>query len=165
MTRAVRLFLCAALVHGSVAAVADDASFAKADAAYRSGDYAVAHGLWLPLAETGSAEAQFNLGLLYDLGRGVDRDPRAAADWFRQAAEQDFARAQYRLAELYEEGSGGLERDPARAYAWFKLAGRSRFEDARKRRRKVADSLTDIEIAHADLFVRTFLRELKERRR
>ncbi|MYG02904.1 MAG: SEL1-like repeat protein, partial [Acidobacteriia bacterium] len=44
------------------------------------------------------AEAQHFLGLAYYEGRGVVKDPSEAAVWFRMAAEQGHAEAQFRLA-------------------------------------------------------------------
>ncbi|GBK95669.1 hypothetical protein NTHiID24_02500 [Haemophilus influenzae] len=38
------------------------------------GDYQTAFKLWLPLAEQGYADAQFNLGVMYGNGRGVKQD-------------------------------------------------------------------------------------------
>jgi len=43
-------------------------------AAYKRGDYATALREFRVLAEQGDAEAQFNLGLMYDKGQGVPQD-------------------------------------------------------------------------------------------
>ncbi len=40
-------------------------------------------------AEQGDANAQFNLGVCYNQGQGVDKDPKAAVAWYRKAAEQE----------------------------------------------------------------------------
>jgi TPR repeat protein len=39
------------------------------------------------LAAEGDAEAQYNLGCIYDEGQGVPQDHAEAARWFRLAAE------------------------------------------------------------------------------
>ena len=39
--------------------------------AWQKADYAAAVAIWRPLAEQGDADAQFNLGQAYRLGRGV----------------------------------------------------------------------------------------------
>lgn len=39
-----------------------------------------------------------------------------------KAADAGDARAQYRLAVLYENGTGDLPRDPVMAYVWYRLA-------------------------------------------
>jgi len=51
--------------------------------------------------EQGNSAAQFNLGLLYDNGQGVERDYAQAAVWYNKAADQGLARAQYNLCLLY----------------------------------------------------------------
>ena len=55
---------------GSVG-VSASADFQKGLTAYDRGDYATALREWKPLAEQGNASAQFNLGVMYDKGRGV----------------------------------------------------------------------------------------------
>ena len=42
--------------------------------AAQKGDYATALSIWRPLAEQGNAAAQFNLGLMYEKGDGVQKD-------------------------------------------------------------------------------------------
>ena len=49
-------------------------------------------------AEKGDAQAQFELGLASSLGKfGVATDYVEAVKWYRRAAEQDHAKAQYNL--------------------------------------------------------------------
>ena len=57
-------------------------------------------------AEQGDADAQFNLGLMYDAGEGVPQNYTEAARWFRMAAEQGFADAQLNLGYMYDTGRG-----------------------------------------------------------
>lgn len=73
--------------------------------AWQRGDYAAAIAQWLPAAEHGDADAQFNLGQAYKLGRGVPRDLKIAQGWYRKAALQGHWEAQtnYGLA-LFENG-------------------------------------------------------------
>ncbi len=56
----------------------------------RDGADLIAHA-----AEAGHAPAQFHLVFFEGEGRGVLRDPQRAVHWFRQAAEQGHAKAQY----------------------------------------------------------------------
>ena len=48
-------------------------------------------------AEQGDASAQYNLGVMYDLGEGVPEDDREAVKWYRLAAEQGIAGSQFKL--------------------------------------------------------------------
>ena len=63
------------------------ASFETGWAAYQRGDFASALDEWRRLAEAGDARAQFNLGVMYDDGRGVDQDSATAIRYWRRAAE------------------------------------------------------------------------------
>ncbi|MCX8500811.1 MAG: sel1 repeat family protein [Alphaproteobacteria bacterium] len=58
----------------------------------------------LPKAEAGDAECQVLLGAAYALGRGVPQDYAEAVSWFRKAAEQGNALAQYSLGAIYKKG-------------------------------------------------------------
>lgn len=62
--------------------------------AWTQGDYVKAVNAWRPLANAGDADAQFNLGQAYKLGRGVPMDVPIALEWFRKASEQGHLRAQ-----------------------------------------------------------------------
>ncbi len=66
-------------------------------AAQKRGDYATALRELRPLAEQGNAKAQYNLGVMYDKGRGVPQDYAKAVGWWRKAAEQGDAKAQYKI--------------------------------------------------------------------
>ena len=48
-------------------------------------------------ASQGLAAAQFNLGVAYANGRGVPQDDVQAVKWYRLAADQGNASAQYNL--------------------------------------------------------------------
>jgi uncharacterized protein len=61
--------------------------------AYQRGDFAAAVSAWRPMAIAGDADAQYNLGQAYRLGRGVPVDPQMAESWFKKAADQGHERA------------------------------------------------------------------------
>ena len=75
--------------------------------------------LWLePRAKAGDVVAQYRLGALYALGKGVEKDyPRAAA-LLGEAAKSGLAEAQYDLAILCQAGLG-VPRDPEQAADWY----------------------------------------------
>ena len=66
------------------------------------------------------------------LGQGVPQDNAQAAAWFRKAAEQGDADAQYTLGELNVLGQG-VPQDWAEAYFWLDLAaaGKPRTSNAK----------------------------------
>src|ERR1019366_1623180 len=69
-------------------------------------DYATALRLLRPLADRGDATAQFNLGVMYDAGQGVQQNYAEAIKWWHKAADQGYADAQYNIGMAYAEGQG-----------------------------------------------------------
>lgn len=85
--------------------------------AWQRADYAAAVAIWRPLAEKGDADAAFNLGQAYRLGRGVKTDLAAAQSWLEKAASAGHLDAQTTLGLLlFDSGS----RDAA--LQWLKKA-------------------------------------------
>jgi TPR repeat protein len=74
--------------------------------AFRAGDFKMAHGLWQVEANMGDPNSQFNLGYLYESGKGVEVDYEAAFTWYNEAAKNECRMAQYNLANLYMAGRG-----------------------------------------------------------
>ena len=57
-------------------------------------------------AEGGDAQAQYELGLMYERGEDVRQNNQEAVKWYRLAAEQGDAMGQYRLGYMYSQGKG-----------------------------------------------------------
>ena len=98
--------------------------------------------------------AQEALGRMYFFGQGVAQDFTQAARWYRLAAKQGHAAAQFNLGGLYYEGQG-VPRDLVRASVWFSLAAVAGFEGAARNRNGVAGMLKPDELARAQTLVRT----------
>ena len=97
------------------------AGFDEGSAAYKRGDYETALREWAPLAKQGLAEAQYNLGTMYDGGRGVPQDYAEAMKWYRRAAEQGEAVAQRGIGKMYRFGQG-VPQDYGEAVKWYRRA-------------------------------------------
>jgi TPR repeat protein len=82
-------------------------------------DLVEAARLYKLAAESGSAIAQYNLGLCCNDGVGVEQAHAAAARWFRAAADQGFAAAQYSLGVVYV-----LAAHPLHAIFWLEASQR-----------------------------------------
>ena len=108
---------------GSGGAVWADAvdDYNKGVDAYDAGNFEEAVKWYRKAAEQGDADAQFNLALMYDYGRGVTEDDAEAVRWYRKAAEQGGARAQLNLGVMYYSGNGVLQ-DTIAAHMWFNIA-------------------------------------------
>jgi len=62
-----------------------------------------------------------NLGLMYEQGRGVPKNDAEAVRWYRLAAEQGHAGAQFNLGVIYDQGRG-VPKNDAEAVRWFRRA-------------------------------------------
>ncbi len=80
-------------------------------------------------AARGFAPAQFNLGLVYELGRGVKIDLRQAFRYYLLAAEQGFLPAQFNTGNMYATGRG-VGQDLFEANIWFKQAAEQGLAEA-----------------------------------
>ncbi len=80
-------------------------------------------------ADKGYAPAQFNVGLAYELGRGVTADESQAFKFYLAAAEQGFAPAQFNVGNMYAAGRG-VGQDFFEANLWFKQAADSGIVEA-----------------------------------
>ena len=87
---------CAALLSAPVSAQSVKAGIE----AWQRADYAAAIAIWRPLAEKGDADAQFNLGQAYRLGRGVPLNLGVAQTWFERAANSGHVDAETTLGLL-----------------------------------------------------------------
>jgi TPR repeat protein len=115
----IRFSLLAALVAGVASASPALAPKTVRDgiSAWQHGDYAAAVAIWQPLADKGDADAAFNLGQAYRLGRGAAVDLAAAQKWLQKAAAAGHLDAQTTLGLLlFDSGS----RDAA--LQWLKKA-------------------------------------------
>jgi len=91
----------------------------RAQSAFTRNNYMKSHNIWLPLAESGIAEAQYSLGFLYQSGWGPERDLQKAVAWYTNAAEQNEARAQFNLGVLLLNGEDGVEKDTETGLLWL----------------------------------------------
>ena len=134
------------LLLASLSALQNVASAAEAPGAAASPDASTRLEVLEPLAAQGHASAQFNLGVLHDVGRGVWQDHALAARWYRMAAKQGHAAAQFNLGGLYFDGQG-VPKDLVRAAVWFTLAATAGFDGATRNRNSVFTLLSVAQIA------------------
>ena len=91
--------------------------------------------------------------------KGVDRNNAQANAWFRKAADQGFAYAQFDLGVAYEDGGLGVPQDYALAHMWFSLASSPATnadlrQMAVQNRDQVAAKMTPAQIAEAQRMAR-----------
>jgi uncharacterized protein len=84
---------------------------------WRAGKWEDAVKMWQPFAEKGDADAMFNMGQAWKLGRGVALDKGVAQDWYRRAAVKGHLPAQANLGILLFQAG-----DKAEGVRWLKAA-------------------------------------------
>ena len=85
--------------------------------AWQHADYSTAVAIWRPLAQKGDADAEFNLGQAYRLGRGVSINLAIAKSWFEKAANSGHLDAETTLGLLLFQNG-----DQAAGMKWLKQA-------------------------------------------
>ena len=94
-------YLCLAVATASLWAGPAAAQSVQAGIeAWQKGQASTAVEIWRPLAEAGDADAQFNLGQAYRLGRGVPVNLAAAQTWLGRAAAKGHVDAQTTIGLL-----------------------------------------------------------------
>src|SRR5438045_9708289 len=101
----------------AVAAPAATQSVKAGIEAWQRADYSAAVAIWRPLAERGDADAQFNLGQAYRLGRGVPINLSQARTWFERAAGTGHLDAETTLGLLLFQTA-----DQAQGLKWLRQA-------------------------------------------
>ena len=75
----------------------------------------------IQLAERGDAQAQANLGLMYNIGDGVKQDYKHAYYWYEKAAAQGNVNSQFNIGSLYNNGDG-VKQDYKQTAFWYEKA-------------------------------------------
>ncbi len=112
----------------SALSVSGDVFVAGLNALDRS-HYASAYRSFKPFADNGVAEAQNNLGFLYQNGLGVRRNYNTAIKWYQRAAEQGLAEAEHNLGMLNYWGYG-VSQDYNIARRWFNKSAKKGLKDS-----------------------------------
>ena len=99
-------------------------------------DPAKARALLSKAAETNSAEAQYQLGLLYAEGAGGPTDDVAARALFEKAAAQGHSGAMVWMGAFSQLGRGGPE-DASAAKVYFQKAAALGNEEAKERLKRI----------------------------
>ena len=93
------------------------------DSFFADANYSEALMWYLKSANLGYERAMFNVGYIYENGKGVKEDYNEAVLWYRKAAEKGLGDAQDAIGYMYEYGLG-LPIDYNRAAKWYKKSAK-----------------------------------------
>jgi hypothetical protein len=83
----------------------------------------------MPLAASGNAEAQYDVGEMLERGRGVNKDLEEAFKWYLKSAEQGNTKGAYRTGLAYLKGKG-VKKSNEFALKWLQMAADRGYERA-----------------------------------
>jgi TPR repeat protein len=118
-------------------------------------DYAQAAEWYQKAAAQSHGMAQFNLGVMYAEGHGVDRDFAQSKTWFGRAAGQGDAGAQHHLGLNYQRACHEIAASQAgelriEAYKWFSLAAAQGYQGSALACDQVNMGMSRDEVAEAN---------------
>ncbi|MBL8258620.1 MAG: sel1 repeat family protein [Candidatus Competibacteraceae bacterium] len=154
--RTIFSLLLAGSLSGLAPVWAAEADWDRAKSAHERGDYTAELAIIRPMAEKGYPFAQFNLGVLYDEGKGMPEDNAKAMEWYRKAADQGFSQAQVNLGIMHQHGEG-TPASPVAAYFWFALAEKQGDGQAGQAKQDIAKKMTPAQIQDAERQVQSYL--------
>ena len=85
----------------------------------------------LSLATQGISVSQYNTGVNYSIGRGIEKNLEKAVYWYQRASEQGHSKAPFNIAIIYTDGVG-LVPNPELGLKYFLMAEKSNNLAAKK---------------------------------
>jgi TPR repeat protein len=103
--------------------------------------------LYEQAAHAGHAQAQNNLGYLYQTGQGTKADLEEAARWYESAANQGNLDGMFNFGLMTLKGQGGIQADRVKAFVLWGRAAMKAHPAATKHLVALANQLTEAEKA------------------
>jgi uncharacterized protein len=118
------LVLAASMIALAFPAISSFADVESGVKKYQAGDFKGAVAEWGPLAAKGDANAAFNLGQAYRLGRGVNQDVAKSVSFYEQAAKNGHVAAQGNLGTLLYFSASPVQ-NRKKAVEWWHTAAQN----------------------------------------
>ena len=116
---------------------------------------------WLSeAARKDDAWALNTLGVMNEFGQESPKDPKAAVEFYRKAAEKGEAKGEANLGRMYAHGLG-VERDIPRAYKWLKLGLDQHEVMAEKELDELGPTMTPEQIRQGDRLIAEYRKTVK----
>ena len=116
----------------------------------------------LPLAESGHAAAQYNIGVMHEWGNGVPQDNSLALKWYKRSAELFHKDAQNNLGALYSKGEG-TEQSFVEALKWFLISAENGSEGGQKNIRILEKRMNYEKISQAQKLANDWMRDHRKK--
>lgn len=90
----------------------------------------------------GDKVAQFQIGVIYERGIGIEQNQTQAAQWYEESARQGYVDAQYNIGIMYASGRG-VSQDEGLAMMWLARAAKQKDAESRQLLLKMIDGELD----------------------
>ena len=107
----------------------------------------------LPAAQSGNADAEELIGVMYAMGLGVVRDDERAFEWYLRSALRGHPGAQSGVGWYYEIGRGMPAPDLVRGLMWHVLSAIGGDLDAAISQEEIIKKMTPEQIERAHILV------------
>ncbi len=144
--------LCVCLVT-VVATATARADIRDARRLMEAGEFDAAMEQLLPAAQSGNADAEELIGVMYALGLGVERDDARAFEWYLRASMKGHPGAQSGVGWYYEVGRGMPAPDLVRGYMWYVLSAIGGDPDAAMSQEEIVKKMTPEQIQKAHVLI------------
>lgn len=125
----IAIFSCTNTTTSNLPSSTPSSLYHQAVALYEKGNYNDAIKKYKASAEQGYVSAQWDLGVIYQNGKGVDINYNEALNWFKKAAKRGDKYSQFNLGYMYYSGQG-TPVDKVESFKWYKLAANQGYIDA-----------------------------------
>lgn len=121
-----------------------------------AGRFEEARAALTPAAESGNADAEELIGVMYAMGLGVPRDDVRAFEWYLRSAMKGHPGAQSGVGWYYETGRGLPAPDLVRAHMWYVLSAMGGDPDAAISMGEVVKKMTPEQIEKSHQLVEDY---------
>ncbi len=112
-------------------------------------------------AAGGDRTAMYNLGVMYDQGKGAKQDKREARYWYKKAAQANLSQAQQNLGVMLMRGEGG-PKDLVMAYVWLRIANDNGSARAGDPLEYLSETLSNSELKRARSLAEQVKRQIRD---
>lgn len=134
-------------------AVPATADIQKARDLMEANRFAEAMAELLPAAQSGNADAEELIGVMYAMGLGVPRNDERAFEWYMRSAMRGHPGAQSGVGWYYEVGRGLAAPDLVRGYMWYVLSAIGGDPDAAMSQEEIVKKMTPEQIDRAHILI------------
>ena len=107
-----------------------DPAFAKIETLVKAKNFNEAYKELDKLAQTGNAQAIYDLGFLTQAGQGTTKNDAKALELFKQSADKGYPIANYLLGKTYLSGGLGVKPDQSAAKSYLEKAAKLGVDEA-----------------------------------